>query len=129
VFGGRPDATEADPDAVQRAFDREEGRRAMFRVMQEDQDGGQGTGHWREYLRLMFHRATQPSGYRFADLSRITAPTLISVGDRDMFCSIEEGVAAYRALAQGELAVLPATGHVITPGAVRTAIDFLRKVP
>jgi hypothetical protein len=50
---------------------------------------------------------------------------LILVGDRDGFCSVEEGAAAYRLLAQGELAVLPNTDHAITPMMGAVALDFL----
>jgi pimeloyl-ACP methyl ester carboxylesterase len=62
-------------------------------------------------------------------LRTITAPTLILVGDRDPFCTVEEGVTAYRALQDGELAVLPNTGHLITPGAVQATIDFFERQP
>ena len=55
----------------------------------------------------------------------ITAPTLIVTGDRDPFCTVEEGAAAYHALPAGEFAVLPNTGHLITPAAVQTVINFL----
>jgi pimeloyl-ACP methyl ester carboxylesterase len=53
------------------------------------------------------------------------APTLILVGDRDPYCTVEEAVTAYRALAHGELAVLPNTAHTITPRAVEATIEFL----
>jgi hypothetical protein len=39
----------------------------------------------------------------------ITAPTLIRVGDRSPFCSVEEAVSVCRALREGEFAVLPNT--------------------
>jgi pimeloyl-ACP methyl ester carboxylesterase len=50
---------------------------------------------------------------------------LILTGDRDHFCSVEEGVAAYRMLQDGELAILPGTGHVISPPKVQLCIEFL----
>ena len=56
----------------------------------------------------------------------ITAPTLILVGDRDPFCSLDEGVAAYRALQDGELAVLPNTALGINPAAVQATIQFFQ---
>ena len=95
--------------------------------MKADEDGGQGAGHWREYLELAFHRTTKPPGYTLEDLRTIAAPTLIIVGDRDEFCSVEEGVAAYRALPEGELAVVPNTGHLITPAVVELSIEFLER--
>jgi pimeloyl-ACP methyl ester carboxylesterase len=127
MFGGAPDATEADPEAMQRAFDSNEGMRAMFRLMQADQDGAHGAGHWKQYLRLAFGRLTRPLGYRFGDLRAISVPTMILVGDRDHFCTAEDGVAAFRALERGDLAILPNTGHVITEAKVRASIEFLRR--
>jgi pimeloyl-ACP methyl ester carboxylesterase len=61
-------------------------------------------------------------------LHAITAPTLVLIGDRDPFCAIEQGAAAYRALQAGELAVLPNTGHLITRAAVQTTIDFFERL-
>jgi len=58
---------------------------------------------------------------------RISAPTLILTGDRDHFCSTEEAVTAFRRLPRGELAVLPAVGHFITPLAIDLATDFIRR--
>ena len=60
-------------------------------------------------------------------LHAIPAPTLILVGDRDEFCSVEEGVRAYRTLPQGELAVVPNTGHIITPPLVEVMVEFLER--
>ena len=54
-------------------------------------------------------------------------PTLILTGDRDNFCSVEEGVTAYRMLPDGELAILPNTGHLITPAAIETTIEFFER--
>src|SRR6185503_14425347 len=85
MFGGRPDATEADPDAMRAMFDRDDQMRASFELMRADQDGAQGAGHWKRYLQLAFERLSRPPGHAFADLSKITAPTLVLVGDRDQF--------------------------------------------
>jgi pimeloyl-ACP methyl ester carboxylesterase len=125
TFGGSPQATETDVDATELAFAEFPPMKAMFELMKADQDGGQGPGHWKTYLSLAFARTTQPPGYTFDDLATITAPTLILVGDRDHFCSVEEAVLAYRKLEKGELAVLPNTGHEITPEGVASTIEFL----
>jgi len=127
TLGGSPDATEADPDAAARFFSQSTEMQGVFELMKADEDSGQGEGHWREYLRLAFPRLTQPPGYTVDDLGAITAPTLIIVGDRDEFCSVEEGVRAYRALAEGELAVVPRTGHIITPALVELMVEFLQR--
>lgn len=128
MFGGTPDATEADPEGMQRAFDGNQDMRATFQLMRADQDGAQGAGHWKQYLRLAFARLSRGAGYRFGDLRAIAAPTLILTGDRDHFCTVEDGALAFRALERGELAILPGTGHVITEAKVRASIEFLRRV-
>jgi pimeloyl-ACP methyl ester carboxylesterase len=124
MLGGSPTATEADPDAFAQMMTHNEQMRPMFELLKADQDGGQGDGHWAEYLRLAFHRTTQPPGYTFDDFAKITAPALILVGDRDDYCTLDDGVTAYRQLANGEIAVLPGTGHVITAAKIELALDF-----
>ena len=44
-------------------------------------------------------------------LARVAQPARVHVGDRDATVSVEESLAAVRALPAGELAVLPATPH------------------
>jgi pimeloyl-ACP methyl ester carboxylesterase len=127
MLGGSPDASEVDPEAVQRAFESNEEMRATLRLMQADQDGAQGAGHWKEYLQLILHRVVRRPAYRFGDLRAIAVPTLLLVGDRDHFCTVEDGAVAFRALERGELAILPNTGHVITEAKVRASIEFLRR--
>lgn len=127
MFGGRPDATSANPDAMREMFERDDEMGPSFRLMQADQDGAQGTGHWKQYLQLAFERFTRWPGYTFEQLKSLAAPTMILCGDRDHFCTVEDGVLAFRALARGELAVVPNTGHVITPAKVRQSIEFLRR--
>jgi len=48
----------------------------------------------------------------------------VLAGDRDDFCSCEDGVTAYRSLRDGELAILPNTGDVITPLSVSIMQEF-----
>lgn len=127
MFGGSPQASGVDPVAAERAFGASPEMKATFEMLKADQDAGQGTGHWKRYLELAFHRLTTPLEYSFADLGRISAPTMVLVGDRDHFCSVEEGVTTYRALKDGELAVLPNVGHVIPPSAIQATIEFLRR--
>jgi pimeloyl-ACP methyl ester carboxylesterase len=55
-----------------------------------------------------------------ADLKKITAPTLVMAGDHD-FTSIEETVEMFHGLPQGQLIVVPATGH----GTFRNRPDFV----
>lgn len=127
MLGGSPDATEADPDAATRFFEQSPETKAMFELLKADHDAGQGPGYWKTYLTLAFPRLARFPGYGFEDLRKITAPTMILTGDRDQFCSVEEGVTAYRMLQDGELAILPDTGHLITPAAVQATIEFFER--
>jgi len=127
ILGGSPDATEPDPDAAARGFEASEQMRAMFELMKRDQDSRQGEGYWREYVRLSWDRCTQPPGYTHSDLAKIAVPTLILVGDRDDFCSVEMATAAFRQLADGELAILPGHGHYIPPAAIEATIEFFAR--
>ena len=58
---------------------------------------------------------------------KIAVPTLVMAGDRDDFCSCEDGVTTYRSLRDGELAILPNTGHVITPLSVSIMQEFFSR--
>lgn len=125
LFGGSPEATQGDPDAVVRTFASMPPMTEMLELTKADYDTAQGDGHWREYIRIFFDRATRSPGYTLDDFRSITCPTLILTGDRDHFCSVDEGVLAYRNLPAGELAIIPATDHVITSAVIDTTIDFL----
>jgi pimeloyl-ACP methyl ester carboxylesterase len=125
MLGGSADATKADPDL---SASRSPELRAMFELMKSDHDSAQGAGHWKTVVAQTFDRVTQPHGYTFEDMHAITAPTLILTGDRDPFCTAGEGAAARRALLAGQLAVLPNTGHLITPAAVQTTIEFFERL-
>jgi pimeloyl-ACP methyl ester carboxylesterase len=125
IFGGNPEATTADPDAAQQAFQSMPPMAAVFATMRADYDDAQGDGHWRTYLGQFFDRAIAPLGYSVEDFAAIAAPTLILTGDRDMFCPVEAACAAYRAVATGELGIVPNSGHEITPTAIELTTDFL----
>ena len=127
MLGGGPDATGADFEAMARLSEQSQELAAMFELMEADHDGAQGPGHWKTVVAQTYERISQPHGYTFEDMGKIAAPTLILVGDRDPFCTLEEGVTAYRALQNGELAVLPNTGHLISPSAVQVSIEFLER--
>jgi hypothetical protein len=49
----------------------------------------------------------------------------VLVGDRDHFCTVEEGVTTYRHLPDAQLAVVPDSGRVITPAKVALLQEFL----
>jgi len=125
MFGGRPDATSADPDAAQQAFGSIPPMAATFATMKADYDDAQGDDHWRTYLGLFFDRAVAPVSYTVEDFAAIAVPTLILTGDRDMFCTVEAACAAYRTLQAGELGIVPDTGHEITKPVIDTMAAFL----
>jgi pimeloyl-ACP methyl ester carboxylesterase len=127
MLSGRQDADQADSDMAEQFFEHSPEMKAMFAAMKADLDDAQGVGYWRRYLELAFFRITRSPGYTFDDLRAITAPTLVMVGDRDDFCTVEEAVTAYRVLRHGELAILPDQGHSISATAVDTMIDFLER--
>ncbi|HET7736587.1 MAG TPA: alpha/beta hydrolase [Nocardioidaceae bacterium] len=129
IFGGSPDATAADPEAAVAAMAHAPTprMRQMFERMQLDQDEAGGEGAWRDYLQGFFELVTVWPGYTVEDLAQITEPTLVLVGDRDMFCAVEDGVRAFRGLAHGELAVVPATEHSITSQKISLMEDFLTR--
>lgn len=124
LFGGRPGATAADPDAAEQAFQAIPPMAATFTTMQADYDSAQGEGHWRTYLGQFFDRTTAGVGRTTDDFPALTMPTLMLVGDRDMFCPVELACAAYRALPAGELGIVPNTGHDITLQIIDAMIDF-----
>jgi pimeloyl-ACP methyl ester carboxylesterase len=64
--------------------------------------------------------------YKLDDFAEITLIALLLVGDRDDFCPVEQGAAAYRKLGDGEVAVLPNTGHLITAAQIELMVDFLK---
>lgn len=127
ILGGSPDANEPNPDAFEAMFSSSTELRPLLELLKADEDGAQGSGYWKTYIAEQFPRTTQPMEYSVEDFAGITAPTLILVGDRDAYCSIEEGVAAYRQLQNGELAVVPGLGHVLSPQKIQIYIEFLER--
>jgi len=127
AFGGSPEATAADPEAAAAFFAADPEMAPLFELMKSDQDAAGGPGSWRGYLERFFDSASAWPGFGYADLATIEVPTLVLVGDRDHFCPVEQGVTTYRHLARGELAVLPDTGHVITPEKIATTASFVER--
>src|SRR5262249_45098171 len=64
---------------------------AMFDLMRADHDVAQGDGYWRQLMHNTYDRISRPHGRTVADLATVAAPTLLLVGDRDPFCSVEDG--------------------------------------
>jgi len=125
VFGGRPDATEADPPAFDR-FSIEHGMSDFIQRLKSDHVAAQGPDGWKALLNAMFEAFTTPR-HSFDELRKITAPMLILTGDRDFACSVEQAVQVFRMLPKGELSILPGHGHYVPDSSVRVVLEFLRK--
>ncbi|MBV8541318.1 MAG: alpha/beta hydrolase [Pseudonocardiales bacterium] len=124
MLGDSADATHTAPEAMARTVNTSPEMRATFESMKADHDDAQGSDRWKTLITETCDRYTQYAGYTFADLRTTAVPTLVLTGDRDEYCSAEDGVPAYRALPHGEPAVLPNHGHCITPAAVQVVQEF-----
>jgi pimeloyl-ACP methyl ester carboxylesterase len=101
--------------------------RAVYEVVSPD-----GPEHWPVvFAKLMTLWQTEPH-IPLGDLAAVGARTLVMVGDDDLV-ELEHAVAVYRALPEGELAVVPGASHLAPlekPELVnRLLLDFLRLDP
>lgn len=117
-LGGDPRATKAsmEPPALPAG---------MMQKVVEDYEPTQGRGYLKTYFERIFDLWILPTAHTIDDLTKITAPTLILVGDREGGLPVEEAAAAYRKLRHGELGVIPGADHGITPLVCTMALDFL----
>jgi len=69
-----------------------------------------GAEHWWTLVTKSYHLWTTLVVLEPADLKTIKIPVLVMAGDHD-FTPIEETLEIYRNLAQGQLIILPGTGH------------------
>jgi pimeloyl-ACP methyl ester carboxylesterase len=69
-----------------------------------------GPDHWMKMLAKCYQMWIQPVVIEPADLKKISAPVLVMAGDHD-FTSLEETIEIYRGLPNGQLIILPGTGH------------------
>ncbi len=72
-----------------------------------------GDAQWRLLARQTAHLWLNYEGLSADDFSRIVAPALIMVGDRDDDVSVEDAVSMYRAIPHAELAICPNATHSI----------------
>jgi pimeloyl-ACP methyl ester carboxylesterase len=70
----------------------------------------EGPGHWWPFLTKSYQLWLTPVVIETVELKGITVPVLVMAGDHD-FTSIEETLEIYRNLPQGQLLILPGTGH------------------
>ncbi|HLZ21810.1 MAG TPA: alpha/beta hydrolase [Ktedonobacterales bacterium] len=67
----------------------------------------QGPDNWKTYLKNMWPAWIRPTEHGPDELQRITAPTLVVVGDRDIFVPLKNAVELYQHLPNAEMAVIP----------------------
>jgi pimeloyl-ACP methyl ester carboxylesterase len=91
-----------------------------------------GVDHYPIVVEKLAHAHAEGPTLSVADLGRASCRTLVMVGDDDQV-TLEHAMDFYRALPNGELAVVPGTSHgllVEKPGLCNTLIlDFLTKEP
>lgn len=104
---------------------------AAFRGMYEA-SSPDGADHWPVIVNKVADMIrTQPT-ISTDDLARISAPTLVLVGDDDL-TTLEHTIALYRAIPKSELAVVPGTSHALPMEkpeyANQLILDFLTNDP
>ena len=103
----------------------------MFRAMYEAASPD-GPEHWPIVVGKLVEMYRAEPNIPIEDLGRISAPTLVLVGDDDVV-TLEHTVELYRAIPNSELAVVPGTSHahfMEKPSLVnRLVLDFLDKDP
>jgi pimeloyl-ACP methyl ester carboxylesterase len=101
--------------------------REMYAAVSPD-----GADHWPVVVAKMADVYAVEPDLTPDDLARITAPTLVLVGDDDLL-TLEHTIALYRAIPRSELAVVPGTSHALPlekPAQVnRVILDFLANEP
>ncbi|WP_166969235.1 alpha/beta fold hydrolase [Brevibacterium atlanticum] len=70
-------------------------------------------------------QAIQASGDRTAELGRISAPTLVVHGDRDVMVHPSGGRATAAAIADAQYVTIPGMGHHLAPGLVDHLLDLI----
>jgi pimeloyl-ACP methyl ester carboxylesterase len=88
-----------------------------------------GPDYWKTLLRQMWPMWMTAHDYSEADFQRITAPTLVLLGDRDETVPTEDAVELYRLIPGAELAIVPAADHLFPrtrqPFYEAVVLDFL----
>ncbi|MFK0251703.1 alpha/beta fold hydrolase [Amycolatopsis azurea] len=70
-------------------------------------------------------QAIQASGDRTAQLSRITAPTLVLNGDQDLLVAPSGGIATVKAIRAAQHVVIPGMGHHIPEALVKPITQYI----
>jgi pimeloyl-ACP methyl ester carboxylesterase len=83
--------------------------------------------NWRELLYKSWPLLIWAPEYSAEDYRRITAPVLVTVGDRDPFLDLGQTNELHHLVPKSELAVIPGTGHSFTPLTMTVALDFFER--
>ncbi|MFJ2730204.1 alpha/beta fold hydrolase [Streptomyces collinus] len=94
-------------DALAHGSDELDFFRAMYEPVTPD-----GAEHWPVVARKVLDMWRGQPTLTTEDLGRITAPTLVMVGDDDMV-TLEHSIALYRAVPGSQLAVVPGASHLV----------------
>ena len=104
---------------------------AMFRGLYE-MHSPDGPEHWPVAFGKFLEMAQREPHIPVGELGRISAPTLVVMGDDDII-SIEHTAEMYRAIPNSELAVVPGASHTVViekPDVLnRIVLDFLENEP
>jgi pimeloyl-ACP methyl ester carboxylesterase len=101
----REQLEEADLQAMQKH------RPEVVAELNANHELGFGQDNWRIYLNYAWPAWSGLTEHGADELSRISTPTLVLVGDRDEFQPVTEAVALYHHLPDAELAVIPGMDH------------------
>jgi pimeloyl-ACP methyl ester carboxylesterase len=89
-----------------------------------------GSEYWKTYVKQIAALWLRPLRYKPEDISAVTDPVLLLVGDRDGVCT-EESVELFGVLPNAELAVAPASDHGFIEAKAglfdALALDFLMR--
>lgn len=70
-----------------------------------------GKGYWKEMLKIVSKMWLNPNEFPGEKIKTVLAPTLLILGDRDEFISIEENLRMFQLIPNAELAILPNSTH------------------
>ncbi len=87
--------------------------------------------NWKKVMNktaAMLAEMGQQNPLQTADYKEINCPVLLMLGDRDKMVTMEETVAAYKLLANAQLAILPNTPHPIEQVDVDMLCFFIRHI-
>ncbi|MGA7733772.1 MAG: alpha/beta hydrolase [Chloroflexia bacterium] len=117
---------EASPDVDIEQFERD--NPGFAAGLQQDH----GPDNWKTLLKQIKPMWNARLNYTVDDFTRVVAPTLVLLGDRDGFVPVEDGVGMYRLLPNAEFAVVPGANHtdfIFSPAKVTLLqpliLDFL----